>query len=207
MLLLRKLRDLLAGTALGLGTALLLVLGINAASGQPLFSNNLFLLGGNAGVTPQVQAVGTDTNISINLVPKGTGSVLFNGAAFPGLGGTGTFSSLTVTGTSTFNGPQLTQIGTSGVTHNDGGIPLFVQTTDTGNGADVTEDTLATFTLPANSIITNAGQFVWYRGYIKHAANADTKRTRIYFGATVIGDSQANSSTNDGNQFDCLFYL
>jgi hypothetical protein len=191
-----------------LGTLALLEVVIGLAYAQPIFSNNLFLLGGNAGVTPQIQALGTDTNISINLVPKGTGTVQVNGTAIPGVsGGAGTFTSITVSGTSTFNGPQVTQIGTSGVTHNDGGISLFVQTTDTGNGADVTEDTLATFTLPANSLITNGNQRIEYEGYLSNAANADTKRLRVYFGATVICDSTAQAFNGAPLYFRAVVYL
>ena len=56
----------------GLGTdvvPLLLTAANNSANGFEMFGNI-------AGTAPQIQAVGTDTNISISLVPKGTGSVI-----------------------------------------------------------------------------------------------------------------------------------
>jgi hypothetical protein len=188
---------------LGIGLLLLAVVGL--AYAQPLFSNNLFLLGGNAGVDPQIQAAGTDPNISINLVPKGTGTVKVNGTTIPGVGGgAGVFTTITVSGAAVFNGTQQQLIG--GVLHSDGAIALFHNITDAGNGADVTEDTLHTFTLPASSL-TTAGQWLRWSTTIIMAANADTKRTRFYFGATVMGDTTAVAFNNQSFVATCDVYM
>ena len=62
--------------------------------------------------------------------------------------------------------------------------------TDTGNvGAG--EDTLHTYTLPA-SMLNADGQSVEVECTVAYAANANSKQTRLYFGATVIADTGAS---------------
>lgn len=61
------------------------------------------------------------------------------------------------------------------------------QTTSVGNAADTTDDTLHTFTLPANflaGIGTNSGLRITAWGTT--AANGNDKRFRLLFGTTVI---------------------
>ena len=69
--------------ALGLLLALALVVAAPASAQAPLTSNYVRMVGANVGTSPRLEAFGTDTNISILLVPKGTGSVQL------GTGGTG----------------------------------------------------------------------------------------------------------------------
>jgi hypothetical protein len=59
------------------------------------------------------------------------------------------------------------------------------QTNVLGNGADTTEDTLHTFTLPKNTLIV-PGQRLRIRAWGTTAANADTKLLKVYFGSQVI---------------------
>ena len=44
--------------------------------------NGLDFIAASAGSAPSITAVGTDTNIDIDLVPKGTGEVQINGASY-----------------------------------------------------------------------------------------------------------------------------
>ena len=54
-----------------------------------------------------------------------------------------------------------------------------------GNGADVTEDTLMTYSLPLNSLTAN-GRGVELHAWGTTTNNADTKALKCYFGATAI---------------------
>lgn len=65
-----------------------------------------------------------------------------------------------------------------------------------GNGADTTEDTLFTYTLPANSLL-NVGQSVSISAWGSVAATSATKTIRVYFGAQVI--SVPYTTTQTGN--------
>lgn len=62
-----------------------------------------------------------------------------------------------------------------------------------GNGADTTEDTLFTFTLPANSLDI-PGRSLFITAFGSFANNAHSKHARMYFGSEVI-DSGANTTT------------
>lgn len=62
---------------------------------------------------------------------------------------------------------------------------IYSAFTPVGNGADTTEDVLQSFTLPAASLATN-GKALRVRLSGTTAANADTKVSQIYFGATNI---------------------
>jgi hypothetical protein len=178
-----------------LGTAALLLAVVGFAYAQPIFSNNLFLLGGNAGVTPQIQAVGTDPNISINLVPKGTGTIQVNGSAIAGgTGVPGNFTvggNLAVTGTTQLTGTASTQVGTSGSFKLDGALALFhsfTQVATVGTG----EETAYTFSLLGNSLVTD-GSYVVIRTWSTAGATATNKQLKVKFGATTISDSTANN--------------
>lgn len=71
-----------------------------------------------------------------------------------------------------------------------------------GTATGTTEQTLATYTLPANSLDA-VGRTIRITSCIKHAADADTVTHRIYFGTAVISD--AGSATSGAVQ--CLFGL
>jgi len=88
--------------------AALLALSPGAAWAQS--SNTLSLRGAPAGGVPALVATGVSTNISINLIPKGTGIVLISGA--PPAGGSGTANTVPLWTTSTTLGNSpLTLVG------------------------------------------------------------------------------------------------
>ena len=75
----------------------------------------------------------------------------------------------------------------------------YFSATGTGNGADTTEDTLWTYSLPANAFDAVAGDMVNFRGIYVYAwgvfaNNAHSKHARLYFGSEVV-DSGANTTT------------
>src|SRR5579871_1169434 len=61
------------------------------------------------------------------------------------------------------------------------------------NGADTTEDTLFTYSLPANSLDAN-GRVLEIQAWGSFANNNHSKHARLYFGSEVI-DSGANTTT------------
>lgn len=61
--------------------------------------------------------------------------------------------------------------------------------------ANTTETDLATYTLPAGAI-NQAGAGLRVTAWGKTAANANTKRARIYFGATAVADTGAVAMNN-----------
>lgn len=73
---------------------------------------------------------------------------------------------------------------------------IYISTTSTGNGADTTEDTLATFSLPANTLL-NTGEALRIRAFGTCAANGDNKTMKLYFGASVVATPTA--ATNNKN--------
>jgi hypothetical protein len=75
---------------------------------------------------------------------------------------------------------------------------LFSYYTATGNGADTTEDTLATFSLPANTFATT-GEMLRIRAWGKTAANGDNKTMKLYFGASVV--TTPTAATNNKGWF------
>jgi hypothetical protein len=62
-----------------------------------------------------------------------------------------------------------------------------------GNGADTTEDTLKSFTLPANAL-NQVGRGVYIYAWGTFAANTNTKAAKMYFGATSISTGAAASN-------------
>jgi hypothetical protein len=187
-----------------IGAGFLLALGFAGWSyAQPVFSNNLFALGGNAGVTPQLQAVGTDTNISINLVPKGTGTVQVNGTAITA--GT-TFPTLTVTpGPANISGGLFMTPGTSVALEGVGGVVLANSSTNVTTTLVATEQDLFNFPVLANTLSAN-NQHLHLVFRVRTAATANGKQLRMYFGATLIGDGTNVASNNNWFAGDCYIW-
>jgi hypothetical protein len=155
---------------------------------QQLFSNNLFVNGANSGSTPAIQAVGTDTNISINLIPKGTGTVQVNGAVIAASGGT--VASLTinpgplnVTGTTNHTGPLFIQPGTA-ATLKLVGARIFHNVTDSPTVGTALE-TIMTDVVEANTLAVN-GQSLRVTYWATTTANANNKTLLLTYGATTI---------------------
>jgi hypothetical protein len=96
-----------------------------------------------------------------------------------------------LSGSQTFTGLKNFTAGTGSQTYKPSGVILSgfdttsCGTASLGNGADTTEDTLCTFTLPANTLATN-GDALRYTIAWSHAANADVKLFKVYFGATSM---------------------
>lgn len=90
----------------------------------------------------------------------------------------------------------LTSVGATwlgvraGTSSNDaavGGV-LYVTATDVGRPGTTSEDTLASYTVPANTLAVNL-QSLWFEAHgVFSFAVAGTKTLRVYFGSTVIFD-------------------
>jgi hypothetical protein len=70
-----------------------------------------------------------------------------------------------------------------------------VQYVLSGNGADTTEDTLYTYSLPANALSVN-GQTLRVTCFGNSTNNADVKTVKLYFGATSYSVSITTSTAN-----------
>lgn len=95
-----------------------------------------------------------------------------------------------------FNGNVSTSpaiaAGNGGSTFNPEGL-LSANFTSTGNGADTTEDTLLTYTLPAKTL-SAANKGLRIRAWGTTATNADNKTMKLYFGSEVIATPTAATS-------------
>ena len=74
---------------------------------------------------------------------------------------------------------------------------LSTQLTATGNGADLTEDTLQTYTMPANTFDVT-GRCIRVEGFGNFGANADVKTIRLYFGSANIYTSTGLTQNGTG---------
>lgn len=199
----------------GLTTAGLLTLGLLGyhalVVAQPgLTPNFAFLRGGALGIDPALVCQGLDTNVDCNIVTQGTGTLLLNGVAIPGIsGGAGTFASLTVTtgpntiaGATAFNGLLTARPGASVVNDGIGAIVLSNSSTNTTTSLVATEQDLFNFSIPANTLSAD-NQFVVLDIRVRNAATANAKQTRVYFGATLIGNSTSVVNNNDWHIAQC----
>lgn len=175
---------------------------------QRQFSNFLTLLGGNAAVTPSIRAQGTDPNISINLVPKGSGTVQVNGTPITVSGGT--FTSLTVnpgplavTGTTNLTGPLFVQPGTA-VTLKRVGARIAHNVTDAATTGTVIE-TLYTFAVEADTLAVD-GQSLGLEVVATTPANANNKTLTLVYGATTIGTIGPVAANSENFRVTCRIY-
>ncbi len=76
-----------------------------------------------------------------------------------------------------------------------GNIFEFFNQTGVGNGADTTEDTLKSFTLPANALDA-AGRGVFIYAWGKYSADLNTKTAKLYFGASSVSAQTAAAAGN-----------
>lgn len=74
----------------------------------------------------------------------------------------------------------------------NGNVFTFYSQTGVGNGADTTEDTLKTFSLPANSLDV-VGRSVYIYAWGSYANNTNTKAAKLYFGSTSIAAATGNN--------------
>ena len=84
-------------------------------------------------------------------------------------------------------------------------VRLFENTVTVGNTATTNEEDLHTFTVPAGRLVAT-GDAIFIRSWVFNAANANSKRTRVYFGSTLIGDSTALGSNNNWWAFEALIF-
>lgn len=85
--------------------------------------------------------------------------------------------------TRTINGPLNVKLGGSTSTFQPAGS-VCRNTTSTGTGADTTEDTLQSCSLPASSLVTT-GQRVHIKAYGTFGADGNNKTIKAYFGAQI----------------------
>lgn len=184
--------------------------GYQAVTGQPIGANTLILTDAASGVAPAVRASGRDANISINVVPKGTGTLQVNGVPVTVSGGT--FTSLNVnpgpfnvTGTTNLTGPLFATPGTSVVLDQVGGVVLSNSSTNVTTTLVATEQDLFNFSVPANTLSAN-NQYLELLIRVRNAATANAKQTRVYFGATLIGNSTSVANNNDWHMARCFVW-
>lgn len=61
-----------------------------------------------------------------------------------------------------------------------------------GNGADTTEDTLKTFSLPANALDA-VGRAIYIYAWGSYANNTNTKAAKLYFGSETVAAATGNN--------------
>jgi len=162
--------------------------GYGYVTGQPIGGNTILQTDAPSGSAPAFRANGGDANISINIVPKGTGTLQVNGATVVA-GSSPTLTSLTVNGPTVLNGTVTQQVGTSGVQKSDGALTLFhsfTQVPTVGTG----EETAYSFSLPGNSLAVD-GSYIVIQAWSSAGATGTNKQVRVKFGATTISDSTA----------------
>lgn len=191
-----------------LGAILALIAGAGVAVAQ--LPNTLNVSSAASGSAPAIRASGIDTNISINLVPKGTGTVQVNGSPIAVSGGTVTSLTvnpgpLAVTGTTNLTGPLFMTPGASVALEAVGGVVLANNGTNVTTTLAATEQDLFSFTLLANTLSAN-NQYLHLIFKDRNAATANNKQLRIYFGATLIGNSTAVAANNNWWSGDCIIW-
>lgn len=136
----------------------------------------------NPGVTGTITGLGALLHLgNVGTIPTGT------------LTGGGALHYATA-GAMRFKQADGTDLGASGVANS--------QFTDVGTvGAG--EDTLQTFTLPANALNVN-GKAIKIRAVFTTAANANIKTIKLHFGSTVIANSGAADINNRIIYFDAI---
>lgn len=100
-----------------------------------------------------------------------------------------------------FNGQSVFADSTvaDGLGWRGGTQTLNVQTAAVGNGADNTEDTLMSFSVPANTLIRD-GDSLEFECVLTCDTTGDQKQTTVYFGATSIIQTAAAYAQNGGRQ-------
>lgn len=92
---------------------------------------------------------------------------------------------------------SLGQFGKGGATFGFGGdISVQDSAAGFGNTNDSTEDTLVTYSLPANSL-DNTNRCLWIYAFGSLANNAHSKSVKLYFGAEIVS-ILANVTPNIG---------
>ena len=93
-----------------------------------------------------------------------------------------------------FLGAKTFQAGNAASGHNTAGL-INIQPAASGTGADTTEDTLYSFTLPANAF-SQTGKAVRIRVWGTTGATANNKTVKLYFGASIVFTSATSAANN-----------
>lgn len=124
--------------------------------------------------------------------PSGAAGAATNTGATGPTGPTGATGATGPTGATGVTGPT----GATGATGAGSVEKLFISGVPVGNGADATEDTLFTYTLPAGKLANN-GDVIYINAVIQNAANANNKTCKFYFGGTSFAVESANALNNN----------
>lgn len=84
-------------------------------------------------------------------------------------------------------------------------VPLKVDLTSSGNGADQTEDTLRSYSIPANTMGANFVQGFRIRAFGTTGASGDNKVVKLYFGSTSISSGTITDNAKNW-YFDITVY-
>lgn len=196
-----KLKWLLGGLISLPAILLALALGYQQVTGQPIGANTLLQTDAPSGSAPAVRANGLDANISINIVPKGTGTLQVNGASV--IAG----SSPTFTGLVTNLGGEVSSLGVvSGITSSLKTSPVraFHAINDSATTGTVIQ-TLYTYVVPANTLSAD-GQSLHIQGEATVAANANNKNWQVDFGGTTLYSTTSAAFNNVNIRIDCNLF-
>jgi hypothetical protein len=139
--------------------------------------------------------VATDT-----LVGRATTDTLTNKTLTAPVISGGSIDNALIGATTPVAGTFTTLLGKAGNSATNVRAPglIAAQLTATGTGADTTEDTLQTFTLPANAFDA-IGRGVRIEAWGTTGADNNTKTVRLYFGAKIYDSTTL--TTNNGSWF------
>ena len=87
--------------------------------------------------------------------------------------------------------------GGTGIVQPAGMLYVATPTSANGNGADTTEDTLATYSLPASTFAGRWEKTLRIKAWGSTATNSDNKTMKLYFGASVVTTPTAATSNKN----------
>lgn len=145
---------------------------------------------------PSVKVDGLDqTNVQLTNILRQLGAI------YDRLGSSyiSTSSNNVWTGTNTFKPPPLINAGaTSSTTFLPmGALSKQSSVAGVGNLADLTDDTLFTYTLPASCLDTN-NQGIVIEAFGSFAANGNNKTVKLWFGTSLVFSSGVLTNNNVG---------
>lgn len=158
--------------------------------------NEITLANGATANNPTLSATGDDSNVGINLTPKGTGGVVVGGTYQASANGQFGYEGTT---------QSAFQVYASGVNQNLSGS-VWVKTADTTSATSTAEDALldtgvGTKTLPANFFVIGKTVRVTLRGKYSNTLTP-TLRLKIKLGSNIMVDTGAQTTiTGASNAF------
>jgi hypothetical protein len=182
------------------GAILALLVGGGVAVAQ--LPNTLNISSAPSGSAPAIRASGIDANVSINLVPKGAGTVQVSGTPITVSGGT--FTSLNVNpGPLNVTGSLFVQPGSAATLKRVGAV-IAHNITDAPTVGTALE-TLYTFAIEANTL-ANDGESIEIDVALTTAANANNKTATIAFGGTTMVSTGAIAANAETITMRCHIY-